>query len=110
MMIDYKDIIGLYTVFDYATFRPKCRLVIVGETGHFMKSPTLNMSAEMVQDLKAYMPKEGVEVHVTSMILQEFKQEQYTLMSEKDISEASKQIKYLEIMILRETKINEILK
>lgn len=36
MMIDYKDIIGLYTVFDEATFRPKCRLVIVGETGQFI--------------------------------------------------------------------------
>jgi hypothetical protein len=110
MMIDYKDIIGLYTVVDEATFRPRCRLVIVGETGQFMKSPILNMSVEMVQDLKAYMPKEEVEVHVTSMILQEFKQEQYTIMSEVDISAASKQIKYLERMILRETKINEILK
>ncbi len=97
MMIDYKDIIGLYTVVDEATFQPRCRLVIVGETGQFMKSPILNMSAEMVQ------------VHVTSMILQEFK-EQYTLMSEEDISVASKDIKYLERMILRETKINEILK
>jgi hypothetical protein len=68
------------------------------------------MSAEMVQDLRAYMPQEDIEIQITSTILKEYKLEQYTLMNESDIQKASEQIEYLKKVILRDKKINEILK
>jgi len=105
---DLKNIVGLYNFVDEATFRPKSRLVrYIG--GQLFHSPILNMSAEMVQDLRAYMPQEDIEIQITSTILKEYKLEQYTLMNESDIQKASEQIEYLKKVILRDKKISEIL-
>ena len=105
---DLKNIVGLYNTMDEATFRPKSRLVryIDGQLYH---SPILSMSAEMVQDLRAYMPQEEIEIQIISTILKEYKLEQYTLMTDVDIKKASEQIDYLKRVILRDKKINEIL-
>lgn len=102
------EIVGLYNTIDEATFRPKSRLVryIDGQLYH---SPILSMSAEMVQDLRAYMPQEEIEIQIISTILKEYKLEQYTLMTDVDIKKASEQIDYLKRVILRDKKISEIL-
>jgi hypothetical protein len=105
---DLKNIVGLYNVVDEATFRPKSRLVRYID-GQLYQSPILSMSAEMVQDLRAYMPQEDIEIQITSTILKEYKLEQYTLMNESDIQKASEQIEYLKKVILRDKKISEIL-
>ena len=105
---DLKNIVGLYNFVDEGTFRPKSRLVRYID-GQLFHSPILNMSAEMVQDLRAYMPQEDIEIQITSTILKEYKLEQYTLMNESDIQKASEQIEYLKKVILRDKKINEIL-
>lgn len=105
---DLKNIVGLYNIMDEVTFRPKSRLVRYID-GQLFHSPILNMSAEMVQDLRAYMPQEDIEIQITSTILKEYKLEQYTLMNESDIQKASEQIEYLKKVILRDKKINEIL-
>jgi hypothetical protein len=105
---DLKNIVGLYNFVDEATFRPKSRLVRYID-GQLFHSPILNMSAEMVQDLRAYMPQEDIEIQIISNILKEYKLEQYTLMNESDIQKASEQIEYLKKVILRDKKINEIL-
>jgi hypothetical protein len=105
---DLKNIVGLYNFVDEATFRPKSRLVRYID-GQLFHSPILNMSAEMVQDLRAYMPQEDIEIQITSTILKEYKLEQYTLMNESDIQRASEQIEYLKKVILRDKKISEIL-
>ena len=102
------EIVGLYNTIDEATFRPKSRLVryIDGQLYH---SPILSMSAKMVQDLRAYMPQEEIEIQIISTILKEYKLEQYTLMTDGDIKKASEQIDYLKRVILRDKKISEIL-
>lgn len=102
------EIVGLYNTIDEATFHPKSRLVryIDGQLYH---SPILSMSAEMVQDLIAYMPQEEIEIQIISTILKEYKLEQYTLMTDVDIKKASEQIDYLKRVILRDKKISEIL-
>jgi hypothetical protein len=105
---DLKNIVGLYNFVDEATFRPKSRLVRYID-GQLFHSPILNMSAEMVQDLRAYMPQEDIEIQITSTILKEYKLEQYTLMNESDVQKASEQIEYLKKVILRDKKISEIL-
>ena len=108
MTDDLKNIVGWYNFVDEATFRPKSRLVRYID-GQLFHSPILNMSAEMVQDLRAYMPQEDIEIQITSTILKEYKLEQYTLMNESDIQKASEQIEYLKKVILRDKKISEIL-
>jgi hypothetical protein len=108
-MEDLRNIVGLYNFADENTFRPKCRLIRYID-GQLFHSPILSMSAEMVQDLRAYMSQEQVEIEITSTIIKEYKLEQYTLMNESDIQKASEQIEYLRKVILRDKKINEILK
>ena len=66
------------------------------------------MSVEMVQDLKAFLPQEKVEMEISNMIQRQFDIKDYTLMTDVDIKKASEQIDYLK-RILRDKKISEIL-
>jgi hypothetical protein len=99
-------IVGLYSVMTEATFQASSRLVIY-KNNLLYHSPSIRLSREAVQDLKAY--SFDIESHIMSSIIKEFKEEQYTLMSKKDIDLASSQIEYLRVSILRDSKINEIL-
>jgi hypothetical protein len=99
-------IVGLYGITTEATFQTSCRLVIYKDNLLY-HSPSIRLSREAVEDLKAY--SFDIESHIMSSIIKEFKEEQYTLMSKKDIDLASSQIEYLRVSILRDSKINEIL-
>jgi hypothetical protein len=99
-------IVGLYVITTEATFRTSSRLVVYKDNLLY-HSPSVRLSREDVQDLRAY--SFDIESHIMSSIIKEFKEEQYTLMSKKDIDLASSQIEYLRVSILRDSKINEIL-
>ena len=99
-------IVGLYSVMTEATFQTSSRLIIYKDNLLY-HSPSIRLSREAVQDLKAY--SFDIEAHVMSSIIKEFKEEQYTLMSKEDIDLASSQIEYLKVSIQRDKKINEIL-
>ena len=98
-------IVGLYSVMTEATFQTSSRLIIYKDNLLY-HSPSIRLSREAVEDLKAY--SYDIESHMSS-IIKEFKEEQYTLMSKEDIDLASSQIEYLKISIQRDKKINEIL-
>jgi len=102
------DIVGLYNTVDEATFRPKVRMIRYIDN-QLYQSPVFNMSAEMVQDLKAFLPKEKVEMEISNMIQSQFDIKDYKLMTEVEIQKASEQIDYLKRVILRDKKISEIL-
>jgi hypothetical protein len=102
------DIVGLYNTVDEATFRPKVRMIRYIDS-QLYQSPVFNMSAEMVQDLKAFLPKEKVEMEISNMIQSQFDIKDYKLMTEVEIQKASEQIDYLKRVILRDKKISEIL-
>lgn len=99
-------IVGLYGITTEATFQTSSRLVIYKDDLLY-HSPSIRLSREAVQDLKAY--SFDIESHIMSTIIKEFKEEQYTLMSKEDIDLASSQIEYLKVTIQRDRKINEIL-
>jgi hypothetical protein len=99
-------IVGLYSVMTEATFQTSSRLIIYKDNLLY-HSPSIRLSREAVEDLKAY--SFDIESHIMSSIIKEFKEEQYTLMSKEDIDLASSQIEYLKISIQRDKKINEIL-
>jgi len=105
-------IVGLYSVMTEATFQTSSRLVIYKDNLLY-HSPSIRLSREAVEDLKAVtcVPTYSfdIESHIMSSIIKEFKEEQYTLMSKEDIDLASSQIEYLKVSILRDNKINEIL-
>ena len=102
------EIVGLYNTIDEATFRPKVRMIRYIDN-QLYQSPIFNMSAEMVQDLKAFLPKEKIELEISSMINSQFELKDFKIMNESDIQKASEQIDYLKRVILRDRKINEIL-
>ena len=102
------DIVGLYNTVDEATFRPKVRMIRYIDN-QLYQSPVFNMSAEMVQDLKAFLPQEKVEMEISNMIKSQFDIKDYKLMTEVEIQKASEQIDYLKRVILRDKKISEIL-
>ena len=102
------DIVGLYNTVDEATFRPKVRMIRYIDN-QLYQSPVFNMSAEMVQDLKAFLPQEKVEMEISNMIKSQFDIKDYRLMTEVEIQKASEQIDYLKRVILRDKKISEIL-
>ncbi len=102
------DIVGLYNTVDEATFRPKVRMIRYIDS-QLYQSPVFNMSAEMVQDLKAFLPQEKVEMEISNMIKSQFDIKDYKLMTEVEIQKASEQIDYLKRVILRDKKISEIL-
>jgi len=102
------DIVGLYNTLDEATFRPKVRMIRYIDS-QLYQSPVFNMSAEMVQDLKAFLPQEKVEMEISNMIQSQFDIKDYKLMTEVEIQKASEQIDYLKRVILRDKKISEIL-
>ncbi len=102
------DIVGLYNTVDEATFRPKVRMIRYIDS-QLYQSPVFNMSAEMVQDLKAFLPQEKVEMEISNMIQSQFDIKDYKLMTEVEIQKASEQIDYLKRVILRDKKISEIL-
>ena len=102
------DIVGLYNTIDEATFRPKVRMIRYIDN-QLYQSPVFNMSVEMVQDLKAFLPKEKVEMEISNMIQSQFDIKDYKLMTDGDIQKASEQIDYLKRVILRDKKISEIL-
>ena len=99
-------IVGLYSVMTEATFQTSSRLIIYKDNLLY-HSPSIRLSREAVEDLKAY--SFDIESHIMSSIIKEFKEEQYTLMSKEDIDLASSQIEYLKVTIQRDKKINEIL-
>ena len=99
-------IVGLYSVMTEATFQTSSRLIIYKDNLLY-HSPSIRLSSEAVQDLKAYSL--DIESHIMSSIIKEFKEEQYTIMSKEDIDLASSQIEYLKVSIQRDKKINEIL-
>ena len=99
-------IVGLYSVMTEATFQTSSRLIIYKDNLLY-HSPSIRLSREAVEDLKAY--SYDIESHIMSSIIKEFKEEQYTLMSKEDIDLASSQIEYLKVTIQRDKKINEIL-
>ena len=99
-------IVGLYSTMTEATFQTSSRLIIYKDNLLY-HSPSIRLSREAVQDLKAY--SFDIESHIMSSIIKEFKEEQYTLMSKEDIDLASSQIEYLKVSIQRDKKINEIL-
>ena len=99
-------IVGLYSTMKEATFQTSSRLIIYKDNLLY-HSPSIRLSREAVQDLKAY--SFDIEEHVMSSIIKEFKEEQYTLMSKEDIDLASSQIEYLKVSIQRDKKINVIL-
>ena len=99
-------IVGLYSVMTEATFQTSSRLIIYKDNLLY-HSPSIRLSREAVEDLKAY--SYDIESHIMSSIIKEFKEEQYTLMSKEDIDLASSQIEYLKVSIQRDKKINEIL-
>jgi len=99
-------IVGLYSVVKEATFQTSSRLIIYKDNLLY-HSPSIRLSREAVEDLKAY--SFDIESHIMSSIIKEFKEEQYTLMSKEDIDLASSQIEYLKVSIQRDKKINEIL-
>ena len=99
-------IVGLYSVMTEATFQTSSRLIIYKDNLLY-HSPSIRLSREAVEDLKAY--SFDIESHIMSSIIKEFKEEQYTPMSKEDIDLASSQIEYLRVTIQRDKKINEIL-
>ena len=99
-------IVGLYSVMTEATFQTSSRLIIYKDNLLY-HSPSIRLSREAVEDLKAY--SYDIESHIMSSIIKEFKEEQYTLMSKENIDLASSQIEYLKVSIQRDKKINEIL-
>lgn len=99
-------IVGLYGITTEATFQTSSRLVIYKDDLLY-HSPSIRLSREAVEDLKAY--SFDIESHIMSTIIKEFKEEQYTLMLKEDIDLASSQIEYLKVSIQRDRKINEIL-
>jgi hypothetical protein len=99
-------VVGLYGVMTDTTFQTSSRLVIYKDNLLY-HSPSIRLSREIVEDLKAY--SFDIESHVMSSIIKEFKEEDYTLMSRGDIDLASSQIEYLRVSVQRDRKINEIL-
>ena len=65
-------IVGLYSVMTEATFQTSSRLVIYKDSLLY-QSPSVRLSSEAVQDLKAYSL--DIESHIMSSIIKEFKEE-----------------------------------
>ena len=69
-------IVGLYSIMTEATFQISSRLIIYKDNLLY-HSPSIRLSREAVEDLKAYSL--DIESHIMSSIIKEFKEEQLSL-------------------------------